>query len=96
MKTTIMKPQFRLGAVVGTPAAVRAIADAGQTPDFFLRKHVAGDWGDCCEEDRQVNNDALKHGDRILSVYTTLKSVRIWIITERDRSVTTILLPDEY
>ena len=46
MKTTIMKPQFRLGAVVGTPAAVRAIADAGQTPDFFLRKHVAGDWGD--------------------------------------------------
>ena len=96
MKTTIMKPRFRLGRVVGTSAAVQAIAEAGQTPGFFLRKHVAGDWGDCCEEDRQVNNDALKHGDRILSVYTTLKSVRIWIITERDRSATTILLPDEY
>jgi hypothetical protein len=96
MKTTIMKPRFRLGRVVGTPVAVQAIVEAGQTPDFFLRKHVAGDWGDCCEEDRQVNNDALKHGGRILSVYTTLKGVRIWIITEYDRSVTTVLLPDEY
>jgi hypothetical protein len=57
--------------------------------------HLSGDWGDLCEEDRQANEDALKNGDRLLSAYGT-RGDKIWIITEWDRSVTTVLFPDEY
>lgn len=53
------------------------------------------DWGDCCEEDRQTNDFAAEHGERILASYETSKG-KIWIITEWDRSATTILYPDEY
>jgi len=52
--------------------------------------------GDCCEEDRQANEDALKNGDRLFSVYKTAKGVKIWVITEADRSSTCVLLPEEY
>lgn len=60
-----------------------------------LQRHRQGDWGDVCTEDKQANDDALKHGDRILSAYA-INGKKIWIITEWDRSVTTILFPDEY
>lgn len=62
-----------------------------------LYRHATGDWGNLCEEDKQANEDALKHGDRILSSYEIGKDkTKIWIITEWDRSYTTILLPEEY
>jgi hypothetical protein len=61
----------------------------------LLSRHVNGDWGAVCEEDAQTNDDAVEHGDRVMSVYIH-KGVRLWVITEWDRSVTTILLPQEY
>lgn len=62
----------------------------------FIERHVAGDWGTVCEEDWWQNDLALKEGSRILSAYVTLKGVKLWVITEADRSSTCILLPDEY
>ena len=60
-----------------------------------LRRHASGDWGDICPEDRALNDEALKHGDRLLSVYGTGEH-RFWIITEWDRSVSTVLMPEDY
>jgi hypothetical protein len=96
MKTQLMRPKFPLGQIVATPAALDAIQDAGQSAAFFLDKHVQGDWGSLCPEDREANDEALGTGTRLLSTYKTLKGCWIWIITEADRSVTTLLLPDEY
>jgi len=88
--------KFPLGQTVSTPAAIEALNDSGQSPALFLNRHVSGDWGDLCEDDKQANEDALIHGDRILSAYRTAKGVKIWVITEADRSSTCILLPEEY
>ena len=92
----IAKPKFHLGTLVSTPGALAALTEAGQTPMHFISRHIVGDWGDCCEEDRQANEDALKNGDRLFSVYRTTKGVKIWVITEADRSSTCVLLPEEY
>jgi hypothetical protein len=89
-------PLFSLGMVVGTPGAVDALEAAGQGPQEFLDRHVRGDWGDVPEADKEENNFSLQHGFRILSSYTTKAGERIWVLTEADRSATTILLPDEY
>ncbi len=91
-----MNPKFSPGKLVTTPGALEALVESGQTPDFFLHKHLSGDWGDVDEEDRQWNEQALRDGRRLLSAYTTLKGVRLWIITETDRSSTCILKPEEY
>jgi hypothetical protein len=72
------------------------LEQAGQLPAEFLDRHVNGDWGDVPEEDRQENEFSVEHGFRILSAYTTSAGEKIWIITEADRSATTILLPEEY
>ena len=89
-------PLFPLGVVVRTQGGVRALQEAGQGPQAFLGRHVRGDWGELDERDRQKNVFSVQHGFRILSAYTTSAGERIWIITEADRSATTILLPDEY
>jgi hypothetical protein len=73
-----------------------ALASTGENPQTFLDRHVAGDWGEVDADDQQANQDALLHGERLLSAYRTSSGVRIWVITEADRSVTTILLPEEY
>jgi hypothetical protein len=91
-----MTPKFSPGKLVTTAGALEALAESGQTPDFFLNKHLSGDWGDVDEEDRLWNEQALRDGHRLLSAYTTLNGVRLWIITEADRSGTCILKPDEY
>lgn len=91
-----MTPKFPLGTLVATPGALRAIKDAGQEPGFFLDMHLAGNWGDVCDEDREANDRALLHGERLFSAYTTLAGVRIWIITEANRSSTCLMLPEEY
>ncbi len=88
--------KFPLGQLVATPGALEAIAEAGQTPAFFLDKHSSGDWGEVCDEDKRLNDQALVDGSRLLSAYRTLKGVRIWVITEADRSSTCCLLPEEY
>ena len=93
--------KFQLGQVVATPAALKAIEDAGQDPGFFLDKHAAGDWGEVDAGDKRANEDALVSGDRLLSAYLTLKNVRLWIITEAEddqgnRAATTLVLPEQY
>lgn len=90
------RAKFSLGQLAATPGALAAMQESGQAPDFFLERHRAGDWGEVGAEDWQLNDQALIDGDRLLSAYRTLRGVKLWVITEADRSVTTILLPDEY
>lgn len=89
---------FSLGRIVVTDGVMRlGITQTAKDEGFaFLGRHARGDWGDVDAEDRKTNDDAVKYGARILSVYTTKSGTKIWIITEADRSATTILLPDEY
>lgn len=88
--------RFALGQTVITPGAQEAIETAGQTAIEFLRRHLAGDWGDLSDDDIRENELSLDQGFRLLSRYETAKGERLWIITEADRSATTILLPMEY
>ena len=91
-----MPARFSLGQIVGTPAAIEALAASGQTPAEFLSRHVQGDWGDLVEEDKRLNDEAIQEGSRILSSYHTARGVKVWVITESDRSSTCLLLPDDY
>lgn len=88
--------KFSLGRVLATPGALDALATAGVMHTALIFRHVTGDWGDLGEEDKQANEKALRDGSRIFSRYSLLTGVRIWLITEADRSATTILLPSEY
>ena len=96
MQETKQQPLFSLGQLVATPGALAALEKAGQGPLDFLSRHVHGDWGDLCEEDRRENQFSLVRGFRLLSSYRTLADAKLYVITEADRSVTTILLPEEY
>ena len=88
--------RFVLGQTFITPGAEEALQIAGQTATEFLRRHMSGDWGDLSDDDVRENEFSLKEGLRLLSAYQTGKGQKIWIITEADRSATTILLPSEY
>lgn len=97
MVTTNKKePRFLLGRIVATPGALEALESNEQQVMELLQRHVVLDPGELDEEDQQTNEDAVAHGERILSSYLLKDSTKIWIITEADRSATTILLPDEY
>ena len=86
-----------LGSVHITPGALDAFAEASVSPGPFLAAHKQGDWGDVGEHDRRANEEALALGERLVSAYTLQETqTQIWIITEWDRSRTTILLPSEY
>ncbi len=88
-------PCFNLGQVVATPGAIDALAEVNCLPITLLNRHQCGDWGDLDEEDKASNNQALGDWDRIFSAYI-IQGVKFWVITEEDRSATTILLPSEY
>ena len=88
--------RFPLGRTVITPGAQEALEIAGQTAIEFLRRHMSGDWGELSDADVKENELSLQKGFRLLSRYETTKGERLWIITEADRSATTILLPNEY
>ena len=90
------KPLFALGQVVATPGALEALEEAQQTAEEFLVRHVQGDWKDLDAHDQQANAQAVKEGSRVFSAYTTKTGTRLWVISEWDRSVTTLLLPGEY
>src|ERR1700693_3956710 len=96
MQQTDRKPLFDLGQLVATPGALAALEKAGQNPVEFLSRHVTGDWGEIPEEDKQENQFSLEGGFRLLSSYRTRVGDTIWVITEADRSHTTLLLPEEY
>jgi len=85
-----------LGQIVSTPGALAAFQEANVHPYFLLARHQHGDWGELDEEDWQLNDAAVEDGSRILSAYVLSTGIKIWIITEWDRSATTFLLPSEY
>jgi len=87
---------LELGFVVATPGALAALEAVGQLPTELLARHEAGDWGEVGAEDRAENELSVRDGFRVLSAYTLRTGVKLWIITEADRSATTILLPEEY
>ena len=88
------KARFRCGQLCATPAALDKVGRAGLIR--LLDRHLSGDWGATCESDARTNEEALHSGNRIISWYQVSKELRIMIITEADRSATTILLPEEY
>lgn len=111
-RKTIMANAARLalGQVVGTPGALALLEHCGFSAMALISRHLHGDWGDCCAEDRATNELALQRGMRVMSVYRLVDAARlvgtpcdkrsnlptVWIITEADRSVTTLLLPEDY
>jgi hypothetical protein len=97
MHATTKAALFPLGQIVATPGALAALEKAGQTPLDFLSRHVRGDRGELDEHDRKENELSLKRGFRLLSSYRTgAGDAKVWVITEADRSITTLLLPEEY
>lgn len=87
---------FALGRIVATPGALEALERANQQPQQFLDRHAHGDWGDLDSDDAAENQFSLKNGFRLLSSYQTAAGEKLWVVTEADRSVTTVLLPEEY
>ena len=96
MQQTGKRHAFELGQIVATPGALAALKKAGQQPEEFLTRHANGEWGDVDEQDRRENDYSLERGFRLLSAYRTNAGDGLWIVTEADRSVTTLLLPEEY
>lgn len=90
------KPLVPLGQVVVTPGCLELLTRNNQSPSDFLGRHVRGDWGTVCADDAQANQDALHHADRLLSIYKLRDDSTIWVITEADRSATTLLRPSDY
>ena len=91
-----MDAKFFPGVIVITPGARAAFKQTGDEIQSFLTRDMRGDWGELDTHDRQENEYSLRRGFRLLSAYTLSDDTRIWIITEADRSATTILLPAEY
>jgi hypothetical protein len=103
--TNEARARFELGQLCYTPGAQALLQEYRTSPFQLLARHVIGDWGDVCEEDAQSNEEALQMDARLMSVYGITvptedngisASVKVWVITEAVRSVTTILLPEEY
>jgi hypothetical protein len=97
----VTKPLFRPGRVLATPEALEALEQAGQTVWELLAQHLQGQWGELSEEDRRLNDEAVKDGSRILSAYALKTGEKVWLITEAtddngNRAATTILTPEEY
>jgi hypothetical protein len=90
------RPRFRLGRLVATPAAVIALAHHHTEIASLICRHASGDWGDIDAHLAELNDDALASGGLLHSVYTLDPATELWIITEADRSATTLLLPDDY
>jgi glycine cleavage system aminomethyltransferase T len=96
MQRITNKPLFDLGRLVATAGALAALEKTGQNAVEFLARHVTGDLGELPVGDRAENCLSLQHGFRLLSRYRTEAGDKLWVITEADRSATTLLLPDDY
>ena len=88
------EPRFPLGRILATPGVLESVSQE-ELLDAVAR-HASGDWGVVDEDDRKANDADLRNGERLLSAYVTRSGTKFWIITEADRSTTTVLLPDEY
>ena len=98
METVQSTIRFELGQVAVTPG-VRELMNSGKFNVLsLLRRHLAGDWGDLCSEDQRLNERSLQPGHEgcLFSSYQIGPRLKVWVITEWDRSVTTVLLPIEY
>jgi hypothetical protein len=95
-QTNKQHPVFELGQIVATPGALAALEKAGQQPDEFLSRHVNCKWNDLSDEDRKENDHSRAHGLQLLSSHRTNAGDKLLIITESERTATTILLPEEY
>lgn len=91
-----MQTLFALGRLLATPAALECLTAAGRTPLEFVRRHVAGDWSEMSAEDVAANSRAVADGSRVFSGYDLPGGARVWVITDADRSQTTVLLPEDY
>ncbi len=89
-----IRPKFLPGRIVITANAARELSDDDVA--VALRRHLRGDWGELEHQDREANERALREGSRLLSAYSSSAGLRFWIITEHDRSATTVLLPEDY
>lgn len=89
-------PLFPAGQIVATPGALALLEESNKTAFEFLSRHLCGDWGDVCEDDKIENELSVKRGFRLMSSYVVSGEEKLWIITEADRSTTTLLLPSEY
>ena len=87
---------FPLGMVVMTPGAAALLENTSTPSHRLIARHQFGDWGNLCKENDQTNRDAIQFGDRTFSSYKLEGGQKLWVITEVDRSVTTLLLPEEY
>jgi len=85
---------FRLGRILSTPNALAKLDN--QDILVAIQRHQAGDWGDVQQRDREANDQALEEGTRLLSKYHSARRIKFWVITEADRSATTVLMPEDY
>lgn len=92
----VSKQLFPLGLVVATPLALKELEARGMNPSQLITRHVTGDFGDLCDSDKLSNLDAIQNGGRILSAYKIDSSEKVWVITEHDRSSSTVLMSSEY
>ncbi len=90
----IIESKFPLGRLVATRNLVARVSPADVHAG--LLRHAQGDWGDVCESDRELNDQGLQDGSRLMSIYSSSTGETFWIITEWDRSITTVLLPEDY
>jgi hypothetical protein len=94
MKSATAK--FDMGLVYATNGALAAFEKTDESSLVYLMRHVSGDWGDVSEDDRRSNAFALDNGLRLFSAFHLADGTKLWVITEADRSMTTMLLPSEY
>jgi hypothetical protein len=94
--SSFRKARFCLGQTCITSGALQALVEAGETGQELFARHQSGDWGEVCAEDKEANEQAIIERSRILSAYNLSNGVKVWVLTESNRSVTTILLPQEY
>ncbi len=100
--STETQAKFTLGRLVATPGALEALERNNTDGKEYVRRHASGDWGNVCDEDGQLNDQAIQDGSRILSAYRLPDETKLWIITDAaiddrgHREATTILLPEEY
>jgi hypothetical protein len=87
---------FDAGFIVRTPGALVALIEAQVTESRLIERHLSGDFGEMCEDDLESNRQAIRRGGRVFSSYQVDPRTKVWVITEADRSVTTLLLPSEY
>jgi hypothetical protein len=94
--TTPAPIRFQLGRIYATPGAIDALEDAGESAQDFINRHARLEQGEICDEDYKENLFSIDKSLRIFSAFKTANGIKIWLITEADRSSTTILLPSEY